>query len=262
MAYKLWTNEETRYLEEKWGVISIAAIAKKLGRSVIAVKQKASYIGLGDASTHYDGLTLGQLSLVLDVGYSTLKYWIKMHELPVKYKVFTEKKKICVVRYDDFWKWAAEHKHRINFARIESGSIGLEPNWVKEKRAADHIKVQKIKKSNNNAWTEEEDNILKGMLNAYCYTYPQIAERLKRSEAAIKTRIYDLGILARPVHLNNHVKYTPEEEMLIISLFERGHCLEDIAARLNKSALGVRGKMERMGYRFKNGVPAKEKVVG
>lgn len=117
--------------------------------------------------------------------------------------------------------------------------------------------LRKIKKSNYNPWSSEEDNILKGMLSVYKYTYPEISQRLNRSEGAIKRRIRDLGLKMRPVRLNNHVKYTPEEVDLVVELFDKGHCLEDIAHRINKSALGVRGKLERMGYKFKNGVPIK-----
>lgn len=38
---------------------------------------------------------------------------------------------------------------------------------------------------------------------------------------------------------------------------------EEIAAELGngRSALGLRGKAERMGYKFKNGVPYKEGVL-
>jgi hypothetical protein len=95
------------------------------------------------------------------------------------------------------------------------------------------------------------------MLNAYKYTYPEISQRLNRTEGSIKKRISNLGIKARPVRLENHTRYTAEEIELIVSLFDKGYCFEDIAARIGKSAQGVRGKLERMGYKFKNRVPIK-----
>lgn len=252
-----WTKEEIVYLQTKWGTVSIRHMSKKLNRSINAIKIKAQRLGLGDPSLHYDGITLHQLSLALNISYNILRNWEKSYGFPVKQKVFVNKMRVRVVTYDDFWKWAEENKQMIDFSKVEPNILGIEPEWVKEKRKADQIKASKIKKSHNDPWTEEEDNILKGMLNAFCYTYPEIAHRLNRSEGAIKRRIFDLGLKARPTRLNNHIKYTDEEIQLIVTLIEKGYCIEDIASRIGKSALGVRGKLERMGYKFMNGVPKK-----
>lgn len=255
---KPWTDEETQYLEGRWGNVSIKAIANYLGRSLEAVKCKAQRIGLSDPRQHFDGITCNQLADALNVSYSLVKNWMRLYEFPARKKVFATQSKVWVVSYEHFWDWAEENKQMIDFSRVEENILGPEPDWAKEKRNADRIKKTKIKKSNSHPWTLEEDNILKGMLSSYKYTYPEISERLKRSEGAVKRRIRDLGLKARPVRLNNHIKYTQEEVDLIVSLFDKGYCLEDIANRINKSALGVRGKMERMGYKFRNGVPVKE----
>lgn len=252
---KHWTDDEVIYLDENWGKVSINYISKKLGRSINAVKIKASRLGLGDARFYYDGITINQLAEATNISYSLYKNWIELYDFPAKRKVFCQQNRVLVVKYDDFWEWAEKNKQMIDFSRVEKNILGPEPEWVDVKRNADFIKKQRIKRSNNNAWSEDEDNILKGMLNAFCYTYPEIAQRLRRSEGAVKRRIRDLGLKQRPVRLNNHIKYSPEEVNLIVELFDKGHCLEDIASRINKSALGVRGKLERMGYKFKNGVP-------
>lgn len=41
-----WTNEETLFLEEKWGTLSVPEIAKKLNRPVGGVINKVSRLGL------------------------------------------------------------------------------------------------------------------------------------------------------------------------------------------------------------------------
>ena len=41
---RTWTKEEVEYLKEKWGNVSIPILAKKLNRSVNAVKLKAGEI--------------------------------------------------------------------------------------------------------------------------------------------------------------------------------------------------------------------------
>lgn len=257
---KRWSEQDLMYLEERWGSMSIKGIAAHLGRSVTSVKLKAYRIGLGAPSLSYDGITLNQLSLAINVSYSTLASWAERYDLPIKRKVFAEKEAVWVINYSDFWKWAEANKQMIDFTKIEPLILGPEPKWVEEKRNADLLKQRKIKKGTNQAWTPEEDNILKGMLNAYCYTYPEISDRLKRSEAAVKRRIRDLGLKSRPVRLNNHIKYTKDEVKTIETLLAKGYCLEDIATRINKSAIGIRGKLERMGYKFRNGVPYKKQI--
>lgn len=254
---KQWTKEELSYLEQSWGMVSIKGIANKLNRSINAVKVKSQRLGLSDSRFAFEGITVNQLSVALNISYSILKNWIKLYDFPAKKKLFCQESKVLVVHYDDFWRWAQSNKQMIDFSRVEKNILGPEPSWVESKRNADMIRTRKIKKSQNDLWSDEEENILKGMLNAYKYTYPEISQRLNRSEGAIKHRITDLGLRQRPIRLNNHIKYKPEEVELIIALFDKGHCLEDIASRINKSALGVRGKFERMGYKFKNGVPIK-----
>lgn len=255
MARKQWTPEEIEYLEERWGSVSVKAIAKNLGRTEGSVQIKAVRLGLGDPILSFDGITISVLAKELGLHYGIVKRWVKDYNLPVLKKIFKSKLSVLVIRYDDFWKWAESYKQMIDFSRLEENSLGAEPEWVKDKRSVD---VLSKKKTTKTAWTEQEINTLKGMLNAYCYTYPEIAQRIGRSEAAIKRKILDLGLKARPVRLNNHIKYTEEEVKLLVSLYDKGYHIDTIAERLNKSALGLRGKLERMGYKFRNGVPYKE----
>lgn len=208
-------------------------------------------MGLGDPMLHFDGITVNQLATVLNTSYSILKNWITLYEFPAKQKVFVTELKVLVVRYEDFWKWAEQNKQMLDFSRLEPNLLGPEPDWVEEKRKADHIKKMKIKTT---PWTKDDDANLKHMLNAFRYTYTEIARQLNRSEAAVKRRILDLGLKQRPIRRNNHIKYTPEEVEKLITMYEKGYDLDTIAEALNKSALGVRGKLERMGYKFSNGV--------
>lgn len=261
MARKEWTKEEVDYLQDKWGSVSIKGIAKSLDRSINSVRLKAGKMGLIDPRFSFDGITINQLAVALGIPYSHVKNWMKLYDFPAKKKVFAQTERVWIVSYQDFWNWAEKNKQMIDFSKFEKNILGPEPDWVTDKRNADIIKSRKIKRSNNHAWTDEEDRLLRSMLNAYKYTYPEISQRINRSEGAIKRRIRDLGLKQRPVRLNNHVKYTDEEVKMIVEMFDKGHCLEDIAHRINKSALGVRGKLERMGYKFKNGVPIKTEGI-
>lgn len=259
---KKWTEDEVTYLEEKWGIFTREKIARILKRTVVAVQVKSQRLGLGDPLTHIDGITISQLSNVLGIHYSIFKNWILKYDFPAKRKAVV-KEQVLFVSYDDFWKWAKKHKQMIDFSRFNRLEIGPEPEWVATKRKADELKKLHKPRPHNTPWSKDEDSKLRWMLDQYRFTYPEIADEIKRSQGAIKRRILDLGLMARPIRLNNQVKYTKDEENKIIHMLKNGFCFEEIASRLgeNRSALGVRGKVERMGYKFKNGVPYKEKEI-
>jgi len=244
-----WTEEEIRFLEDRWGSISVRSIAKHLGRSINSVKLKAARIGLSDPRIMFDGITIHQLSLALNKSYNSLKTWINRYGMPARRKVFSNKSRVWVISYDDFWVWAERHKELINLAKMEPGTLGPEPEWAKIKRKADQLRSQKTWQSVG--WKPEEDQLLKQMVRLPGMTYPKLAERFNRTETAIKRRLYDLGIKFRPERLNNLIKYTQEETERLIQMARAGYGYETIAKELGKSALGVRGKLERMGFDFK-----------
>src|SRR5690625_2392612 len=139
---------------------------------------------------------------------------------------------IWMISYEDFWKWAEENKHMIDFARIERLAIGPEPDWVADKRKADELTKLRKPQPHNTPWSNDEDEKLKWMLNQFRYTYNDISKEIGRSQGAIKRRMMDLNIKARPVRLRNHNKYTKNEERKIIRMAKKGYCFEEIASRL------------------------------
>ena len=251
--HKRWTDEEITFLEEKWGVYSIKNIAKNLGHSINAVKLKASKLGLDDPRLHYDGITLNQLADALGVMYSQVITWVEKYNFPYREKVFGISKRTKVVRYEDFWKWAKNHKQMIDFSRLEPLLLGAEPDWVNIKRAADTMAF--TAKGKSRIWTKEDISKLKGMCNSGVYTCSEIATRLKRTEAAIRRKMRDLGIVSRCIKRQSNSQYTDEQIEILLKMVQQGYSLNTIADKIGKSAIGIRGKLERMGYSFKNNVP-------
>lgn len=243
-----WTNEELDYLQDKWGAISIKSIALNLGKSVSAVRLKGQRIGLGDPRMNFDGITAHQLAKGLGRDYNTIKNWIDRYHLPARKKLFCQESRVLVIEYEAFWKWAEEHKELINFTKMEWGMLGAEPDWVKIKRKADQLRSQKTQQSVH--WTPTEDQRLSQLLRMDI-TYPELANLLNRSEASIKRRIHDLELKLRPTRRNNHIKYSNDEVKKLLQMAEQGYSYESIGQALGKSALGVRGKLERMGFDFK-----------
>lgn len=253
-----WTREEIAYLEEKWGVLSRPVIAEKLNRSELGVQQKAQRLGLGDAATHIDGITISQLSHVINTHYGLIKNWIEKYDFPAKRKRLTEHRKVLYVRYNDFWTWAEQNKQMIDFSRFDRLALSPEPDWVESKRSADFKKKQLLPKPHNTPWTKDDISRMTYLVQKPEMTYPQLSKELRRTHGAIKRKLNELGILFRPKYLPNHNPYSVEDEQKLERMMLNGHSFIEIAFALNRSEAGVRGKVERMGYTFKNGVPIKE----
>lgn len=256
--YKVWSKEEELYLQDNWGSKSVTLISKHLKRPYGGVRRKAAELGLLDPTLHYDGITVRQLTIALGISCSTTKTWIQRYNFPAKQKIFLKKQRVHVVSFEDFWKWAEEHKHLINFAKLEPFLLGKEPFWVKEKRKIDRQKFKERR-----PWTEKDISRLINLVNSYQYTYPEIATLLGRPEASIKRKLFDLNIKARPISLDRHNKYTEEEINLILELLKKGYSFNAIADKVNedksrefhKSANAIRGKLERMGFSFHGDLP-------
>lgn len=245
---KTWVKKDLDYLMDSWGAVSIKTIAKNLNRSESAVKQKAGGLGLGPFLDAGDYITINQLMSVLrgvsvsNNGYSyTTKQWIDKG-LPFK------KRKVgaCsfkIIYLQDWWDWAEENSTIIDFSELEPLALGKEPKWLEEKRRAD---IEKKLQFKSTPWTKEEDRRLRQMLNLYKYSYRELSLELKRTEGAIKKRVVDLGIKARPLRMPNHNPWTEEEIETLIDLYHKGYCHNNMPNYIPRSAQACRGKIERL----------------
>jgi hypothetical protein len=243
-----WTNEELNYLTERWGTVSAKVISIHLGRTLSAIIQKSQKIGLGDPTLHFDGITICQLMQALNKSYGAVYAWIRDYGMPVKSKVFVKALRVKVIAYKEFWEWAECNKELLNFAKMEPNTMGPEPDWVKIKRNADQLRSQKTWQSVK--WSAEEDQRLQQLINLPNMTYSELSSQLNRSVPAIKRRMYDLYIVHKLKRARND-KYSDSDIKKLSTMAQQGHAYETIAKELGKSALGVRGKLERMNFDFK-----------
>lgn len=135
LGSRTWKPEEEDYLMEKWGQISVPAIAKKLNRTTNAVKVRAQRLGLGAVLMAGEYVTLNQLLLAVNGGSSSygykMKSWVENRGLPVH----TKKVNRCsfrVVYIEEFWEWAERYRSFIDFSKMEPLALGEEPDWVAE----------------------------------------------------------------------------------------------------------------------------------
>lgn len=247
--YPRWTQDEYDYLEHNWGVVTTASIAKKLNRSISAVKQKAIRRGLGPVIQSSNYLTICEIAKAFNKEYtSVMEIWVKNNGLKIIEKKFVETQKFKVIKPKDFWAWAERNKGLINFAKYERYSLPDEPDWLKDKIKSDYAAQDKSRIST--PWTPLDDESLRYMFAAGKYTIAYMAKVLNRTETAIKRRAYDLGMKKNFIRSQKQ-KYTDAEVARMVELARQGQSLKAIAKAMNRTENSVRGKLERMGYNFK-----------
>ncbi|QDY32695.1 hypothetical protein [Clostridium sporogenes] len=239
-----YTKEELIYLEEKWGAKSVKAIARKLNRSEWAVRMKAYKMGLGDPKLSIDGITINQLSKAIGVHYqSIMRNWVEQYGFPVKNKILINES-IAYATQNDFWEWGKDNKNLIDFSRIEENILGKEPQWAKEKRRIDILANNKSR--NKRPWTDSEIEKLISLLKTYNFTYADIAERLGRSQSAVKRKIYDLKIPYRPVPKRRGVFWTKDQKVKLKELYDKGYTPTLISKTIGKSEFSIYEKLRVM----------------
>lgn len=243
---KNWTPEEESYLQEKWGTVSIPAIAKHLGRSVNAIKVRAQRLCLGPVLMGGEYITLNQMLFAVKGtnagGNYTMKSWVKNRGLPVHTKKVVNNR-FRVVYLDEFWEWAEKNRSFIDFSKMEPLALGEEPAWVAEQRKNDFRSFAIQRKD---PWTSADDSRLKMLLKQNKYGYAELSEMLHRSAGAIQRRILDLGITERPIKANPHAdnaKWSDTDFETLADGIRQGLSYMQIGQILGKSEKAIRGKV-------------------
>ena len=240
---KSWTKEEVEYLMDSWGSTSIPTIAKKLNRSNGGVRQKSKKIGMGAFLDSGEYISLNQLMILLR-GTKGRTYTINQWRdkgMPVKTKR-VENSSFKVLYLKEFWNWAEINRTLIDFSKLEPLILGAEPEWLLQQRRAD-IENKFYKKS---PWTDADDYQLTRLLGEYRFSYRELSLKLMRTEGAIKRRVIDLNIKARPIKMTNHNFWTEKETKILIELYHKGHTHNTMANYIERSAQACSGKVERL----------------
>ena len=242
-----WTQEEKTYLEEHWGTMTVPTLCKKLNRSENGILVMARRLKLGAFYESGGYITMHQLLIALGYGCTGDSYknksWIENRAFPVR-KKRNNKSFVKIVYLEDFWKWAEKNQTFLNFSKFDKNALGLEPEWVDEKRQRD---IKHLQENIKTPWTPQEDAYLRDLLKAYRFTYPEISRRLKRTEGAIQRRICDLNLKERPIKADNHNLWTDEQIAILGQKIKQGCSYEAIHEEISdKSVKAIRGYV----YRF------------
>ncbi len=241
---KIWTEEEMEFLEEKWGVLSVKQLARKLGRTTDSIIVRARKMQLGRHVDSDDRVLLNQIAIAMGFYRSEGNIIRKMIRAGLPYEEHKVRNgSYRVIPIEKFWKWAEQHRDILNFRKMEFGSLGPEPPWVDEKRRFDR-QAELLKCPHNTKWTPMEEKKLERMTREG-YTSDQISKALWRPQSAITRRIYEMGLGMVPKRTAQR-RWTRDEVDTLLSMRESGADWLVIAKQLERTQRSVAGKYERL----------------
>lgn len=245
-GYRAWTAEDEAQLAELWGYFSIDTIAKRLDRTVNAVKVRVNRLGLPPFLLSGDYVTLNLLMNCMtgtNVKSYQLKSWVENRGLPVHTQRRSKGYSVRVVYLEEFWEWAEKNRSFIDFSKLEPLALGKEPEWVPEQRRKDYAAFRLQRKD---PWTPLEDQQLMHLLSEQKYGYAELSAMLRRSAGAIQRRCRDLNLKDRPVRVATvgpDSVWTDEMLVILADGIRNGDSYTIIGNKIGKSEKAVRGKV-------------------
>lgn len=193
---KRWTEEDEAKLRDMWGQYKIRYIARKLGRTIISVKQRATFLNLPPTIECDGGYTIAEFEEICNISRKRIDRWRSLG-FPVRTVSLTERKIYMVIDVDKALDWMKEHQSEFDARFIEPHALVYEPLWLIQKRARDaQLRTKQDKKNNGlnvklmdyENWTTKQLSELVTM----CFTRRSIsfmAARLDKTECSIEQRI-------------------------------------------------------------------------
>lgn len=222
---KDWSQKELDYIAEAWGEKTIPEIARHLGRSINAIKVKTGRLGYTGQKWYGEMMSARKVSELLGVDvHAICDRWIPKYGLKGRKKRLGERGSCTVIRFSDLLVWLEANQDKWDSRRVELYALGMEYDWLKEKRKVDAlIPDRKFQK-----WSPEEDERLRFLFKQGKMTYAEIGAELNRSEASVAHRLKRINLWG------NTTKADPEK-------FQRmALCVRLVAA--------LRRRVNELGY--------------
>ncbi len=241
---EIWTEEEKEHLKEMWGNIKIETISKKLDRTVDAIKHQAVLMKLGSMiSNNYDNVTLTNLCEIFKISRSTIKStWIS-RGLEVKKIYLSKKKSYYLVPIKSLFIFLEENQDIWNSKNMEKNILGIEPEWLKEKRKKDAKQTPQ-----NNRWKDETIATAKLLINQG-KSVKEIADKLEKTEGAINN-----------FKQKNNYRYTTNrywktKEIKYVRENRENLSPDEMAKYLNRSVDAVKTVIRNLSYQITAYIP-------
>ena len=138
--HRSWTKEEEILLSDLWGVKRVEYIAKKLNRTVSAITNRVYALGLGSQiENNYDGLRIQDISDIFQVHRIViLTSWVSLG-LKLSFRKRSNHSVYSYVQINDLYKFLEENQNIWDSRNLEKNILGIEPEWLKEKRIKDSL---------------------------------------------------------------------------------------------------------------------------
>ncbi|MBJ8108972.1 sigma-70 family RNA polymerase sigma factor [Bacillus cereus group sp. N6] len=186
-----WTEKDIEFLENSIGVYSFDRIAKKLGKTPLAVESKAEKLGISNTKLASGFITVHELAQCLGVCSKVVKKFTENNGLPTTQRDFRIKKKhgtkrlLTYIDIDNFWKWAEGNKDLINWYQLPKYALTPEPEWLEERRKEDYQKWLKRPRP----WTPEQDAQLWHLFYVEGKPQKEIGEIMHRTKNGVEKRL-------------------------------------------------------------------------
>ena len=138
--HRKWTQEEETLLSDLWGSESIENIAKKLNRTVSSITNRVYVLGLGpQIENNYDGLKIQDISDIFHVNRNViLTSWVSLG-LKLSFRKRSNHSVYSYVQINDLYEFLETNQNIWDSRSLEKNILGVEPEWLKEKRIRDRL---------------------------------------------------------------------------------------------------------------------------
>ncbi|MBE6152455.1 MAG: hypothetical protein E7165_04005 [Firmicutes bacterium] len=238
-----WTEDEENLLADLWGNKSIEAIAKDMKRTIFSIKVKAVRMNLGPMiRNNYDLITVSDMEDILNVSRDRIvNTWVKLG-LKLKKKRITQNCVIYTITWKDLMEFLENNQNEWDSRNLEKNILGLEPEWLQEKRKKD-IEINPI---TYRKWTVEEIEFAENLFKQG-KDYREISVIIKRSEWAVANLLRNLG------YSYMNPKYWTGKELKYLRDNYENMTYAEISEILGRTTKAVSAKAEELGYQKKLG---------
>lgn len=138
--HRKWTQEEETLLSDLWGSESIENIAKKLNRTASSITNRVYVLGLGSQiENNYDGLKIQDISDIFHVNRNViLTSWVSLG-LKLSFRKRSNHSVYSYIRINDLYAFLETNQNIWDSRNLEKNVLGVEPEWLKEKRIRDRL---------------------------------------------------------------------------------------------------------------------------
>ena len=186
---KKWSKKETKQFREDWydERLSNKTLCKKYKRSLVALRNQASIMKLGQRIQGKTSLTIGDIVREMQVSKDRVRKWLKNG---LKHRVLKNKMKRYFISQEDLLEFLHNNPKIYDASLISEYLFIDEPDWLKQKRIADK---GNFRRKQGIAYTNEEVKTIVKLFKTG-KSNERIADAIKRTPAGVAKILDELGL--------------------------------------------------------------------